>query len=135
MPVDASDPLALVSEYKRIVDEVRDDVRQPLAGAASTVVTAMGPLISDYVGSSMKKADLLLSNIPGIDVPLWIGGAAIESMFGFGPTMGTATNATLVSYDGVVHIGLNVDTVAVTELDLLVRCVQEGIDQIEAVGA
>ena len=36
---------------------------------------------------SLYAGQCNFSNIPGIDVPLWIGGAAIESMFGFGPTM------------------------------------------------
>jgi WS/DGAT/MGAT family acyltransferase len=132
MPVSTEDPLENVAAYRAIVERLRDDVRQPLASGASSVITVIGPLISDYVGTQMKNCDLLLSNIPGIGAPIWFGRAAVESLFGFGPIMGTATNATLVSYNGVAHLGLNIDGSAVTEIDLLTSCVQEGIDLVEA---
>jgi diacylglycerol O-acyltransferase len=132
MPVGADDPAHFMKAYHAIVEQLRADTRQPLASASSSAVNALGPLIANYVGAAMKHCDLLMSNIPGIDIPIWIGGAAVTALYGFGPIMATATNATLVSYNGTAHIGLNVDVSAVTDLDLLVKCVREVFDSFTA---
>lgn len=134
MPVSATDPREMISMCHALVRDLRDDVRQPLSKASSSLITSLGPLMSDYVGTAMRSSDLLLSNIPGIDVPIWIGGAEVERLYGFGPTVGAALNATLVTYNGTAHIGLNADVSAVTDLDLLVACVREGFERIEAAG-
>ncbi len=130
MPVNTEHPAHNVRAYHALMKKLRDDTRQPLAAAAAGLVTSLGPLISGFVGTMMKHSDLLMSNINGVDVPLWMGGAAIEEMYGFGPTMGTATNATMVSYNHVAHIGLNIDSSAVTDIELLGTCVREGFEKM-----
>jgi hypothetical protein len=134
MPVSAAGPEEFIAVYHSLVKQLRDDTHQPLAGKASSLVTALGPFIAGYVGTNMRHSDLLMSNIPGIDAPMWFGGASVLSFYGFGPIMGTATNATMVTYNGTAHVGLNIDVSAVTEPDLLVECVREGFAGLCAAG-
>ena len=54
--------------------------------------------------------------------------------FPFGPTIGAAVNATLLSYDGTCCIGLTVDTAAVPDTDVFVRCIGEGFHEVLALG-
>jgi hypothetical protein len=132
MPVSAGDPIDNMATYHSLVEDLRDDVRQPLSKATSSIITSLGPMVTDYVGAAMKSSDLLMSNIPGIDLPIWLGGAEVLRMYGFGPTVGTALNATMVTYNGIAHVGLNADVSAIPDLDLLVECVREGFERLEA---
>ena len=51
-------------------------------------------------------------------------------MFAFGPTIGASVNTTLMSYDGSCHIGINIDTAAVPDPDVLVTCLRESLAEI-----
>ncbi len=50
------------------------------------------------------------------------------------PTV-AAINITLFSYDGVLHLGVNLDARAVTNPSLLVDCLRSGLDATLALTA
>lgn len=52
----------------------------------------------------------------------------------FGPTIGAGLNVTLMSYCGTCCVGVNVDTGAVPDTDVLMDCLQHGFDEVLAVG-
>ena len=52
-------------------------------------------------------ANLVVSNVPGPDVPLYFGGAEMKAAFPLGPVMdGMGLNITIMSYRGVLYWGL-----------------------------
>ena len=53
-------------------------------------------------------------------------------MHGFGPGFESATNATLLSDRDTARVGLNIDTAAVTEVDVLVDSVRKGFAAVVA---
>ena len=67
----------------------------------------------------VETVDFAASNVRGAPFPLYIGGARMEGNFPIGPTGGTAWNLTLMSYDGHLDMGLNVDAGAVTDPEAL----------------
>jgi len=58
----------------------------------------------------------------------------VTGYYGFGPTIGSGLNATLMSYAGTCNIGVNMDTGAVTEPELMASCLAKGFEQILALG-
>ena len=64
--------------------------------------------------SRMKLADrhrpianLVISNVPGPDFPLYLGGAELQAGFPLGPVMdGMGVNITIMSYRGVLYWGI-----------------------------
>jgi diacylglycerol O-acyltransferase len=82
------------------------------------------------VGAMLKHVDFLASNVPGIDVPVYLAGARVAEWYAFGPTTGAALNATLVSYDGECFIGVNIDTGAITDGAGMLECLREGFDEV-----
>jgi diacylglycerol O-acyltransferase len=86
-----------------------------------------------YIGGMLKHIDFLASNVPGIPVPLYLAGAKIDGFYGFGPTIGAALNVTLMTYCGTCYMGVNVDTGAVPDVDVLMDCLREGFDEVVAV--
>ncbi len=84
------------------------------------------------IGTMLKHIDFLASNVPGVPVPLFLEGVRVRRYLPFGPTAGASLNVTLMTYDGTCCIGVNVDTAAVTDVPLFMRCLREGFDEVLA---
>ena len=67
-------------------------------------------------------------------VPFYLAGAKVDGFYGFGPTIGAAVNITLMSYCGTCFVGVNIDTGAVPDPEVLMDCLQSGFDEVLAVG-
>ncbi len=61
-------------------------------------------------------------------------GAGVTGFFGFGPTIGASFNITLICYRDTCDIGVNVDTSAVPDSDVLLECLREGFEEVIAIG-
>ena len=131
--VPAADRMADTRERLRVV---RDEPALPHMSDISAMIGRLGPAASvAIVGGMMKGVDITTSNVPGPPFPVWVGHARVGEFFAFGPLAGAAINITLFSYDGVLHLGLNLDTRAVTDPSLLVDCLRAGLDATLALTA
>jgi len=70
----------------------------------------------------MKGVDVLASNVPGPDFPLFLAGAKIEQFYAFGPPAGASLNVTMFSYDGAVGMALTIDGAAISDRALFRHC-------------
>ena len=87
-----------------------------------------------YVAGILKHVDFLASNVTGRPAPVYLAGSKITGLFAFGPTIGASLNITLMSYDGTCDIGINIDTAAVPDPDVLLACLRESFAEITALG-
>ena len=105
--------------------------QEPALGHINTVSAAiqrLGKPISRWIiGGMMKGVDVLASNVPGPDFPLFLAGSKIEQFYAFGPPAGASLNATLFSYDGVVSIALTIDAAAITDQTRFGCCLDQVI--------
>jgi diacylglycerol O-acyltransferase len=131
VPVGITDPAKRMAETHRRSESMKTDRSLPFTNA---IAGTLNLLPRAYIGGMLKHIDFLASNVPGIPVPLYLTGAKVDSFYGFGPTIGAALNITLMSYCGTCHVGINIDTGAVPDPDLLVDCLKRGFDEILAVG-
>ncbi len=80
----------------------------------------------------MKGVDVLASNVPGPNFPLYVAGVKVDRFHAFGPPAGAALNITLFSYDGSINLGITTDEAAVTDRELFLRCLDEAIESMLA---
>jgi WS/DGAT/MGAT family acyltransferase len=81
-------------------------------------------------------ANLVISNVPGPDFPLYLGGSQLLGMFPLGPVMdGMGLNITIMSYLGVLYWGLASDARAVPRLWDIAAAVPRALSELmEAAG-
>jgi diacylglycerol O-acyltransferase / wax synthase len=91
-----------------------------------------GSLISQLAGGLTKANDLQASNVPGIRDEVYLAGARIERMYGFGPLPGCAAMITLMTHGSTCCVGVNVDPAAVTDPERFGRCLETGFAEVLA---
>jgi diacylglycerol O-acyltransferase len=132
LPAGEADPGARMRDVHRITQVARKEPSLPITGAIASVLNML-PV--GYVGGVLKHVDFLASNVTGPAFPGYIANSRITGLQAFGPTIGASLNTTLISYSGTCHIGVNIDTGAVPDPDVLLACLQESLDEITALGA
>ncbi len=132
-PVGEPDPgerIRLVHEFVLTArDEPALDVFGLLAPALSRLPMS---LVTRVYAAQTANLDLQASNVAGLPYTAYIAGARIDRMLPFGPLPGCAVMATLLSYAGTCCIGLNTDPAAVSQPELFVESIEEGIGEVLA---
>lgn len=96
-----------------------------LAGVANLLPTS---LLVRLARQQVETVDFAISNVRAAPFPLFIAGARMEANHPIGPTGGTAWNLTLLSYDGMLDMGLNADLAAVDDPPALRAAIQAEFD-------
>ncbi|QBJ97902.1 DUF1298 domain-containing protein [Rhodococcus sp. ABRD24] len=134
-PATEVNPAARIRKVRAIVLALREEPALDIVEAAAPLLVRLpNRLLATWYLSQSKGLDMQASNVAGVPVPVYLAGARIERMFPFGPAPGCAVMATMVSHVGTCCIGVNLDTAAVTEPALFMRCLQEGLDEVVALG-
>jgi diacylglycerol O-acyltransferase / wax synthase len=131
VPVGIIDASERMGETHRRCESVKNDRSLPFTNA---IAGTLNLVPRAAIGGMLKHIDFLASNVPGIGVPLYLTGAKVESFYGFGPTTGAALNVTLMSYCGTCSVGVNIDTGAVPDPDVMMDCLRNGFEEVLAVG-
>ncbi len=100
-----------------------------LAGFAPPTLHALGARL----GSAMSRRlyNVMITNVPGPQSPLYAGDAKMLSTFPVMPlAKGQALSIGITSYDGGVYYGLNADRDAMPDVDDLGSSILESIDEL-----
>jgi len=131
VPVGVEDPDERIRRLHDIGRRIRQERSLPHTEA---IAGALNLLPAGVIGTMLKHVDFLASNVPGIAVPLYLEGRRVLRYVPFGPTAGSSMNVTLMSYAGTCCVGVDLDTAAVTDTALMMRCLREGFDEVLALG-
>ena len=126
-------------ERRERMRTIRDLVKQQRSEPALPLVDEIASLMSRFptavsaaaFGTMLKGVDFITSNVPGPPFDVYLAGARVERILGFGPLSGAAVNLTLFSYNGELGVGINTDKAAVPDPDRLRSYL---LDEFEALG-
>ncbi|GAA4331864.1 wax ester/triacylglycerol synthase family O-acyltransferase [Klenkia terrae] len=107
------------------------DALVALSGFAPPTLHALGARAAS--GLSRRLFNLVVTNVPGPQVPLYAAGARMLEVFPVVPlARGQGLAIGLTSYDGTVYFGLNADRDSVSDVDVLADLIeQEVADLVE----
>jgi diacylglycerol O-acyltransferase len=104
-----------------------------IAGFAPPTLHSLGARVAS--GLSRRLFNLVVTNVPGPQLPLYLDGARMLSSFPVIPlARGQALSVGLTSYDGGVYYGLYGDRDVMPDLDMLGHCIVDALaEMLEAI--
>lgn len=113
-----------IAERFSLVAEAAEHARGQSGVASLSAVAAVASalptsLVTRLARQQSQTIDFATSNVKGSPVPVYIAGAQLLENYPAGPLIGVAFNLTLLSYNGSLDMGINVDPVAVAEPERL----------------
>jgi WS/DGAT/MGAT family acyltransferase len=136
VPVDIENPLERFNAVQERLNEVKGERSLGVAGSLSGLLTSLpSPLLVRLARSQVETVDFACSNVRGAPFDLYVAGGLVEANYPMGPTAGTACNVTLLSYRGSMDIGVNSDTAAVDQPELLATCIENSLNEVIAAGS
>jgi diacylglycerol O-acyltransferase / wax synthase len=100
-----------------------------MAGFAPPTLHALGARVASSL--SRRIFNLVVTNVPGPQTPLYVGGARMVSTYPVVPlAKGQALAIGLTSYNGEVCFGLNADRDAMSDLDVLAQCIPDALAEL-----
>lgn len=131
VPVGIDDPVALMTSVRERIESQRSEAALTLTEPIASVLSRLPTTITTAVfGAMLKGIDFVTTNVPGPPVPVYVGGARVESQFAFAPMTGAAANIALLSYENDLNVGINTDPAAVPDPETLVDCLSGGFAEI-----
>ena len=133
-PIGVEDPVERMQRFHELVLSARHEpAMDVLSGAAAILVHLPDRLMSGPL-MDLVKIDVGVSQVRGLLEPAYLAGSQIMRAYGFGPHVGLGAFIGMMTHLDQCCIGIHVDPAAVTDSDLLVRCLQESFDEIIATG-
>lgn len=123
------DPARRIRSIHECTGRVRNEKSIPYTQLIAGALNAMPRW---YIGSILRNVDFLCSDVPGVPVPVYLGGAAVRKQYAFGPTIGSAVNVTLLTYVDTCALGIDVDAGAIPDFDAFYDCLADSFDEILA---
>jgi diacylglycerol O-acyltransferase / wax synthase len=100
-----------------------------IAGFAPATLHALGVRVSIEV--MRKQHDILITNVPGPQLPLYAAGARMVASYPLLPLSAAhLLTIGLTSYDGDVFVGLTGDRYAIRDLDVLAQCLEDAVQEL-----
>ncbi len=135
VPVNVPDAADRMKQLHPILAQARMEPALALSDVIYKVLNILPrPITTSISGGLMKGTDFAATNVPGPPFPVYFAGALVESMIPFAPKGGAAVNIGLMSYDGRVFLGINIDRGAVEFPDELTDCLSDAMEAVIAVG-
>ncbi len=75
--------------------------------------------------------NVIISNVPGPDFPLYLAGGRLAAMYPFGPIFeGAAVNITVISYLDRIHVGVQGCWELVPDVDVIARGIEDSLAEL-----
>ena len=128
-----------IAERFRLIQEASVAAGEPARGASLATLAAVTStlptsLLTRLARQQAQTIDFATSNVKGSPVPVYIAGARLLENYPIGPLAGVAFNLTLLSYDGSLDMGVNIDTAAVAQPDRLARLLGRSLRSLARAG-
>ncbi len=118
-----------MTAHKESNQAVGADALVALSGFAPPTLHALGARLAG--GLSRRIFNLVVTNVPGPQVPLYANGAQMLEVYPVVPlAKAQAVVVGLTSYNGGVFYGLNADRDAMYDVDVLAQCIDEALAEL-----
>ena len=133
-PIDEADPVRRVERIREATEELKE-TKQALDADLIMNVAEWTPTVlltlASRAASGSAPYNLMVTNVPGVQVPLYLLGARLEGMYPQVPIAdSTALGVALVSYAGKLCWGFNADLEVVPDLETFASLVESSFQDL-----
>jgi WS/DGAT/MGAT family acyltransferase len=136
LPVGEPNPIVRLHQVSYAMQAHKDagqsvgaDAIITLSGYAPPTIHAAAARLAS--GMTKRLFNLVVTNVPGPQFPLYAAGARMLEMYPVVPlAKGQGVCIGLTSYDGGVYYGLNADRDAMPDVDVLATCIEEALAEL-----
>jgi diacylglycerol O-acyltransferase len=136
LPIGLTDPVERLLTISRDMDGIKESgqavgaqVLTELAGFAPPTIMAQASRLQ----ARQRMFNLVVTNVPGPQLPLYLLGRQLEAMFPMVPLAANqALGIAIMSYNGQLNFGLNADYDALPDLEALADALRASIEELVA---
>ncbi|MGB8019896.1 MAG: wax ester/triacylglycerol synthase family O-acyltransferase [Candidatus Nanopelagicales bacterium] len=138
LPVGEPDPIIRLQRVRFEMDMLKESGQMLGASALVGVASFTPPTVHSLgaravSGLSRRVYNVVITNVPGPQFPLYAGGALMLTAYPVVPlARGQAVSIGLTSYNGGVYIGLNADRGAMPDVGVLAECIDDAMAELLA---
>lgn len=136
LPVGLDDPVDRLRTITKQMEGLKDS-KEALAGEALTSLSGFAPPMLLALGMRLatrvaqRNVNTVTTNVPGPQVPLYVIGRKMIRAYPYVPLAGQVrVGVAIFSYDGLVTLGLTGDRDTASDLNVLRRGIEEGMDEL-----
>jgi len=131
VPVGIVSPVARMTAIRDLVGVQRGEPALRLLDEVAELLCRLPlALTTALFGGLLRGIDFVTSNVPGPRFEVFLAGARVEGVVGYGPLTGAATNVTLFSLRDQAHLGISMDPAAVSDPELFVASLRDGFAEV-----
>jgi diacylglycerol O-acyltransferase len=135
LPIGESSPVVRLHQVSYALKAHKETERavaaDRIAGVAGFAPATFHALGSRVAAAERRAFNLVITNVPGPQFPLYAAGAQMLESYPVQPLLpGRALSIGVTSYDGAVYFGLTGDRDAVPDLEVLGQCVSEALEEL-----
>jgi diacylglycerol O-acyltransferase len=142
MTVELATHLADPMQRLRAIRKFTHEAKEGRAGLGARVLTDLSrhipgatlASVARLVGNeriARNQANLIITNVPGAQFPLYMNGARLTHQFGMGPVShGLGLFIAATSYDGAISFCVTADRQLVPDVDFFCRCIDASCKEL-----
>lgn len=135
LPVSTVDAVDRMRQLGQLARNWRKEPALPRSDVIAGVLNRLPVFAATSIlGSMLKAIDFVATNLPGLKHRAYLAGAEVVREYAFAPPSGAAFSVALISHVDQCCVGINTDTSAVPDAEVLITCLREGFDEVLAVG-
>ncbi len=136
LPIGEPSPIRRLRLIQARMGQVKADRRAGLyPWLARAMLLLPFPLAIEMGRQQTRRTNLVCTNVPGPRHTCYLAGQVIEKMYPYGPLVGDHPVAiALYSYRDTMYVGLDVDPLAMSDLDHFRDALAESFDEVVRIG-
>jgi len=135
LPTSATNAADRMHQIGELARGWRREPALPFADAIAAALTRLPRAATiTLCGGMLKAVDFVATNVPGLHDRAFLAGAEVVRQYAFAPPSGAGLSIALLSHVDQCCVGINIDTAAVPDPDLMTACLRAGFDEVTALG-
>ncbi len=132
LPVGIEDPLERLFEVHRRMQALKQSLEPPVTLGMFAILGYAPQMLQDRLFDMLiHRATAVMTNVPGPQIPLYLGGAEIKQIMFWVPQSGDiGMGVSILSYNGMVQFGLVTDAAMVPDPEAIIAHFKPQFDEL-----